>query len=156
MPCPAIRGDGELCGRHRRVAVGRPGRGLDSDRGCGFRRQPSVVVAADRLAGWNLEQVAGPGTNRSFPSVAQVGDATVIAVMGLYNTLALYWQPIGSQGWNPEQVAGLGPAFSAPSVAQVGDSTVIAAQGLGDSLALYWQPIGSQQWNPEEVTGSGL
>ena len=79
--------------------------------------------------GWNPEQVAGPGTTFEWPSVAQVGDSTVIAALGPDNSLQFYWQPIGSQGWNLEQVAGPGTAFAPPSVAQVGDSTVIATRG---------------------------
>jgi hypothetical protein len=99
--------------------------------------------------------VAGPGTTFSVPSVAQVGDSTVIAAQGPDNSLLFYWQPIGSLQWNPEQVAGPGTTFWTPSVAQVGNSTVIAAQGPGGSLLQYWQPVGSQQWNTEQVTGTG-
>ena len=62
--------------------------------------------------GWNTEQVAGPGTIVEWPSVAQVGNSTVIAAAGSDNSLLFYWQPIGSQGWNPEQVAGPGTTFS--------------------------------------------
>jgi len=69
------------------------------------------------------------GTILGWPSVAQVGDSTVIAAADTDGSLVFYWQPIGSQQWNPEQVAGPGVAFSPPSVAQVGDSTVIAARG---------------------------
>ena len=57
---------------------------------------------------WNLEQVAGSGTTFSGPSVAQVGDSTVIAAQGPEASLQSYWQPIGSLQWNPEQVAGSG------------------------------------------------
>ena len=108
---------------------------------------------------WNPEQVAAARPTGyhllSAPSVAQVGNSTVIAATGPDDSLLFYWQPIGSQQWNPEQVAGPGTTFAVPSVAQVGDSTVIAAQGPDNSLQFYWQPIGSQQWNPEQVAGPG-
>ena len=91
------------------------------------------------------------GTGSWWPSVAQVGDSSVIAAQGPDNSLLFYWQPIGSQQWNPEQVAGPGTTASAPSVAQVGNSTVIAAAAPDGSLQFYWQPIGSEQWNPEQV-----
>ena len=45
------------------------------------------------------------GTIIGVPSVAQVGDSTVIAAVGYDGSLLQYWQPIGSQQWNPEQVA---------------------------------------------------
>ena len=101
------------------------------------------------------QALAGPGTTFSAPSVAQVGKQTVIAAQGPNNSLAFYWQPIGSGTWNPEQVAGQGTTSSAPSVAQVGNQTVIAAQGPNNSLVFYWQPIGSGTWNPEQVAGPG-
>jgi hypothetical protein len=100
---------------------------------------------------WNQEIVTSPRTTFSAPSVAQVGDSTVIAVQGPVNSLQVYWQPIGSQQWNQESVAGYGTTFSAPSVAQVGNSTVIAVQGPGNSLQFHWQPIGSQVWTREVV-----
>ena len=53
---------------------------------------------------WNLEQVAGPGTCFSAPSVAQVGGQTVIAALGSNDSLVFYWQTSGSGQWNPEQV----------------------------------------------------
>jgi predicted chitinase len=95
------------------------------------------------------------GTILGWPSVAQVGDSTVIAAADTDGSLVFYWQPIGSQQWNPEQVAGPGHAFSSASVAQVGNSTVIATQGPDNSLLFYWQLIGSLQWNPEQVAGPG-
>ena len=48
------------------------------------------------------------GTIIGWPSVAQVGDSTVIAARDPDNSLVSYWQPTGSQQWNPEQVAGPG------------------------------------------------
>ena len=36
---------------------------------------------------WNAEQVAGPQTTFSLPSVAQVGDSVVIAAVGPDNSL---------------------------------------------------------------------
>ena len=55
----------------------------------------------------SLSPVSGGGTGIAFwwPSVAQVGDSTVIAAPGPDGSLLFYWQPIGSQQWNPEQVA---------------------------------------------------
>ena len=104
---------------------------------------------------WNQESVAGYGTTFSAPSVAQVGNSTVIAVEGPDGQLQFYWQPIGSQQWNPEVVADPGWAFSAPSVAQVGNSSVIAVEGPDGSVLFYWQPIGSLQWNREAVAPAG-
>jgi hypothetical protein len=104
---------------------------------------------------WNQEFVAGYDSAFSAPSVAQVGDSTVIAVQGPRNSLQVYWQPIGSQQWNQETVAGPGSAFSAPSVAQVGNSSVIAVEGPDGSVLFYWQPIGSLQWTREAVAPAG-
>ena len=44
------------------------------------------------------------GTILGWPSVAQVGDSTVIAASDPDGNLLFYWQPIGSQQWNLEQV----------------------------------------------------
>jgi len=91
----------------------------------------------------------------SAPSVAQVGNCTVIAVAQRDSSLMFYWQPIGSEQWNPEQVAGPGTTYVTPSVAQVGDFTVIAARGQEGSLLFYLQRIGSKQWSPGyEIAGS--
>jgi len=57
---------------------------------------------------WNPEQPAGPGTTYSAPSVAHVGNNSVIAATRDDGSLWFYWQPIGSEQWNPEQVAGTG------------------------------------------------
>ena len=97
-------------GYHRLGAVGRPGRELGGDRGCGPRWQPGVLLAAHRPSQWNPEQVAGPGNHfRVAASVAQVGNSTVIAALGTDGSLTFYWQTIGSALWNPEQVAGRVP-----------------------------------------------
>ena len=40
-----------------------------------------------------------------WPSVAQIGDSTVIAALGSDDSLQFWWQPIGSQQWNREQVS---------------------------------------------------
>ena len=53
----------------------------------------------------------GPGRrlpvalNSYAPSVAQVGNNTVIAAAAPDNSLVFYWQPIGSETWNAELVA---------------------------------------------------
>jgi hypothetical protein len=52
--------------------------------------------------------VVVPGNITSAPSVAQVGNNTVIAAQGASGSLLFYWQPIGSEQWNPEQPAGPG------------------------------------------------
>ena len=110
-----------------------------------------------RAGSWNPEELPFPNATRFAPSVAQVGNSSVIAAqIAVDNSLRFYWQDIGSGQWNPEQVAGPGTTFSAPSVAQVGNSSVIAAQGPGESLHFYWQAIRSGNWNPpEEVPLSG-
>ena len=96
------------------------------------------------------------GNAFSAPSVAQVGNSSVIAVQGGSNSLQFWWQPIGSRQWNQEVVAGAGSgAFSAPSVAQVGNSSVIAAQGIGNSLQFWWQPMGGRAMNSEVVASAG-
>ena len=46
---------------------------------------------------WNPEQVAGPDTTFSGPSVAQAGNSTVIAAQGGGGSLQFWWQPIGSR-----------------------------------------------------------
>jgi hypothetical protein len=46
------------------------------------------------------------GTGLWWPSVAQVGDSSVIAAASPDNSLQFFWQPIGSGQWNPEQVFG--------------------------------------------------
>jgi hypothetical protein len=89
----------------------------------------------------------------SAPSVAQVGNSTVIAAQGSGESLQFYWQPIGSGQWTREQVAGQLTTLLVPSVAQVGNSTVIAALGPRGILHFYWQPIGSGQWTHEQVAG---
>ncbi len=113
---------------------------------------PSLVVTSP---GGTPPGGTVPGTTFSAPSVALVGNNTVIAAQGAGGSLEFFWQPIGSEQWNPEQVAAPGTITSAPSVAQVGNNTVIAAQGAGGSLLFYWQPIGSEQWNPEQPAGPG-
>ncbi len=76
-------------------------------------------------APWQPEQVAGPGTapgntTVSVPSIAQVGDSSLIAASGADGNLMFYWQTIGTAPWHPEQVAGPGTTFSGPCVARVG------------------------------------
>jgi len=52
--------------------------------------------------------VADPGSAFSAPSVAQVGNSSVIAVEGPDGSVLFYWQPIGSLQWNREAVAPAG------------------------------------------------
>jgi hypothetical protein len=54
-------------------------------------------------SGWNSQQVAPPGTTFFNPSVAQVGNSTVIAAAGS-DGLDFYWQPIGGSGWHCQVV----------------------------------------------------
>ena len=105
---------------------------------------------------WNPEHVVGQGTTSSA-SVAQVGDSSVIAAVGVDGSLRYYWQTIGTTPWNPEQVPTPVPisTSSSASVAQVGDSSVIAAVGVDGSLWYYWQTIGTTPWNPEQVAPAG-
>jgi hypothetical protein len=95
--------------------------------------------------------VPGPGAF-SAPSVAQVGNSSVIAAEGPGNSLNFYYQPIGASGWTPETAGVAGTTFSAPSVAQVGSSSVISAAGPDGSLDFYYQPIGAVPWHCEQVT----
>ena len=104
----------------------------------------------------------GSGRILAYPSVAQVGDSSVIiAVDG--GSLWFYWQTIGTTPWNPEPVflaepEGHGEAILPyPSVAQAGDSAVIAAANSNSSISLqfFWQAIGTAGWNPESVPVPG-
>ena len=141
----------------------------------------AVIAAVDTSGGlwfywqtidttlWSPGQlVDGPTTESgnilAYPSVAQVGDSSVIiAVDG--GSLWFYWQTIGTTPWNPEPVflaepEGHGEAILPyPSVAQVGDSAVIAAANSNSSISLqfYWQAIGTAGWNnpPERVPVPG-
>jgi len=112
-------------------------------------------------APWHPEEVAGPGSIFTEfvggPSVAQVGNSSVIAAEGPNQTLDFYWQTIGTGPWHPEEVAGPGSTYSqfagGPSVAQVGNSSVIAADGPNGTLDFYWQTIGTGPWHSELVPG---
>jgi len=42
------------------------------------------------------------------PSVAQVGNSSVIAAVDANGSLQFYWQTIGTSTWNPEQVVPAG------------------------------------------------
>ena len=48
------------------------------------------------------------GTILGWPSVAQFGNSTVIAVEGPDGSVLFYWQPIGSLQWTREAVAPAG------------------------------------------------
>jgi hypothetical protein len=52
--------------------------------------------------------VTGNQTTYSAPSIAQVGDSTVIAAESYNRTLSFYYQTIGTRPWYPELVAGAG------------------------------------------------
>ena len=58
-------------------------------------------------APWHAEQVAGPGTT-SFtgPSIAQVGDSSVIAASGTDDSVMFYWQTIGTAACAPKRWSG--------------------------------------------------
>jgi hypothetical protein len=113
------------------------------------------------------EQVAPDGTLSQQlypkePSIAVVGNETVIAAQGAQNNLVVYEQPIyavppgsGENGcctgpWHadPNPFAGFGTTFSEPSIAALSNNTVvIAAQGLDNSLQFYWQTVGTTTWH---------
>lgn len=109
---------------------------------------------------WHAEQVAGPGTTYSAPSLAVVGlNTPVIAAEGPGNSLDFYWQT-SSGGWNSQQVAGSSSAYSAPSVADAGPTSGpymgIAVEGPLNSLSFYY-PASSfgAPWTFKRVAGSG-
>jgi hypothetical protein len=106
---------------------------------------------------WYREIVDGPGTisahHFSAPSVAQVGDSSVIAAQGADDSLMFYWQTIGTAPWNAEQVAGPVTSMGPPAVAQVGRSSVIASRATGAIALFFWQSIGTVPWHQEQVTG---
>jgi hypothetical protein len=113
---------------------------------------------------WNLTPaLSDPGSLSQVPSVAQVGDSAVIALVDNFGTLWSYQKKINTEIWSPpQQVVSSGStafALQSPSVAQVGDSAVIAAVDTSGGLRFYWQTIGTTPWNPELVdgptTGSG-
>ena len=104
------------------------------------------------------QQVTGaasgsPAGPYSDPSVAQVGDATVIAAQGPGASLYMFWQQIGSRVWHAQKVAGAKSTYTVPSVAQVGNSTVIAA-GSTNTVYTYTQKIGTTGWTPDPVYNS--
>ena len=104
------------------------------------------------------QQVTGavsgsPAGPYSYPSVAQVGDATVIAAQGPGASLYMFWQQIGSRVWHAQKVAGPKSTYTLPSVAQVGNSTVIAA-GSTNTVYTYTQKIGTTGWTPDPVYNS--
>jgi hypothetical protein len=47
--------------------------------------------------------VAGAGSTNSVPSIAQVGNSTVITAQGP-DGQRFYWQPIGGSGWHCQVV----------------------------------------------------
>ena len=94
--------------------------------------------------------MAPAGTSISAPTIAQVGNSTVIATQGANGGLQFYWQPIGGSGWNHQQVAPRASA-SAPSIAQSGTSSVIVADGPNVGQRFYYQPIGSSGWHCQVV-----
>jgi hypothetical protein len=114
---------------------------------------------------WHPEPVDGPAAGNSdrtlaYPSVAWVGDRSVIVAVDNRGSLWSYWQTIGTGPWNAELVSGAEAEDSTlpyPSVARVGDSAVIAAANTNPVISLwfYWQAIGTSLWNPESVPVSG-
>ncbi len=101
---------------------------------------------------WHEEQVpnSGPPSLRdSGPTIAQVGDSTVIAALGPNGSLDFWWQRIGSPRWNgPETVASAG--YSPPGLAQVGNASAIVDAGRLGGAIYYTQPIGAIGWSPAQ------
>ena len=106
---------------------------------------------------WNLTfDLGDQGSLSQDPSVAQVGDSAVIALVDNSGTLWSYQRKIGAKDWSQQPVAGPGPgkpefALQSPSVAQVGDSAVIAAVDTSGGLWFYWQTIDTTLWSPGQL-----
>ena len=112
---------------------------------------------------WSQAQVVASGdATQGNPSIAQVGQSTVIAAQTPSGQINFYYQPIGSSTWSPaQQVTGSAsgsPAgtYGDPSITQVGNATVIAATGPGGTLWMFWQQIGTAKWHAEPVGGQNL
>jgi hypothetical protein len=111
---------------------------------------------------WTSQQVAGPSTTYSAPSMAHLPSQVVIAAEGPGNSLDFYYQFYG--GWRAQQVAGPGTTYSAPSLAILSPSNPsgwmwgIAVEGPGGSLNIYYQnaqTFGTTTWNLQRVAASG-
>jgi hypothetical protein len=49
---------------------------------------------------WNQEEVGGPGSTYSTPSIIQIDNDVVVAAEGPDNELSIWWQQIGADGWH--------------------------------------------------------
>jgi hypothetical protein len=103
-------------------------------------------------AKWHAEQVGNGNLIYTKPSVAQVGQQTVIAV-GVDSALDTFTQTIGLTTWTPYQVATSEDGFHDPSITQVGNSEVIAAysdelNSQGQSVTALWSYVEPQVGNP--------
>jgi hypothetical protein len=101
------------------------------------------------------QQVTGSGSGSpagpyDAPSVAQVGDATVIAA-GSSNTVYTYTEPIGRTLWTPEAVCNSANGVADPSVAQVGSAAVIGVALSGGNGLFYYEALGKTPWHAQSV-----
>ena len=120
---------------------------------------------------WHPEEVAGPGTTYSAPSVGESSatsvsnNANAIAVEGPDNSLDYYWQMFDNVQWNKEVVATSNAAYSAPSLAEVEASNSshsglkevndIYVMGPDHSLVDWDQGLLSGGWQRSAIAGDG-
>ena len=98
---------------HLLRAVARPSRQVCGDRRRRAQPQPGLLLADPR------HQLLGPRNRRGSlhhllraPSLAQLGNSSVIAAEGPSHSLNFYWQSIGSNLWNPQTADGPGPTYA--------------------------------------------
>lgn len=128
-------------------------------------------------ASWSLQSVGQEGTLAAVgtsstgtfyapPSIARVGDDTVVAAEGANHSVDVWLQQpmfairgTASSGcdknaWYPDPIPGVDNTYSAPSVAALGNNTiVITAMGPSGRLEFYSQILGSTSWSPVQVAG---
>jgi len=111
---------------------------------------------------WHAQEVAGPGTTYSAPSMTTDSDGTntgvIISAEGRDNTLNFYSELNssafnGATNWPAQTLPG--NAYSAPSLTTDGTgantTVVVSAEGAYNSLYSYRAPIDTQTWTPKQV-----
>lgn len=93
---------------------------------------------------WYQEEIGGPGTTYSAPSIVQVGNEVVIAAEGINGGLHLWWQQIGSTAWNSSYQE-QGDVCSAPTMAALTSAPGILgiAYTACDGFVTYLQGVPS-------------
>ena len=105
-------------------------------------------------ARWSPVQIVSnaseaPRSGYGWPSIAQVGSATVIVAQGPSASLWRFSQPIGSPTWSAQEVAGKDSTYTRPSVTQMKDQGVdytLVAAGSRNQEFEYEQAVGEKEW----------